>query len=107
VRSAEPDQYSGWLFMSTEAFRAVRGRDRASLVSTLAEGPRADLRAIDERLRQHVNPRVSAAGWRVYDSYLKANRVEAGTASYDQVVRLALGLTGVRAVTSGSRGSLP
>jgi hypothetical protein len=34
---------------------------------------------------------MSAAGWRVYDSYLKANRVEAGAASYGEVVRLALG----------------
>ena len=31
------------------------------------------------------------AGWRVYDSYLKANRVEAGAASYAEVVRLVLG----------------
>jgi hypothetical protein len=38
-----------------------------------------------------MNPRVSAVGWRVYDSYLKANRVDAGAASYGQVVRLALG----------------
>jgi hypothetical protein len=38
-----------------------------------------------------VSPRVSRAGWRVYDSYLKANRVEAGTASYDEIVRLVLG----------------
>jgi uncharacterized protein DUF3810 len=35
---------------------------------------------------------VSAAGWRVYDSYLKANQVEAGTASYGEVVRLVLGV---------------
>ena len=47
---------------------------------------------IADRVRQHVNPRVSAAGWRVYDRYLKANRVEAGTASYAEVVRLALGV---------------
>jgi hypothetical protein len=38
-----------------------------------------------------VSPGVSRAGWRVYNSYLKANRVEAGTASYDEVVRLVLG----------------
>ena len=38
-----------------------------------------------------MSPGVSRAGWRVYDSYLKANRVEAGTASYDEVVRLVLG----------------
>ena len=34
---------------------------------------------------------MSAAGWRVYDSYLKANRVAAGAASYDEVIRLVLG----------------
>jgi hypothetical protein len=39
-----------------------------------------------------VNPRISAAGWRVYDQYLKANRIEAGAASYDEVIRLVLGV---------------
>ena len=48
--------------------------------------------AIRDRYAQDVNTRVSAAGWRVYDSYLKANRVAAGAASYDEVVRLVLGL---------------
>ena len=42
---------------------------------------------------RHVSRRVAAAGWRVYDSYLKANRVEAGSASYAQVVRLVAGTT--------------
>ena len=60
-------------------------------MSRLAAGPRADLRAIAARLARDVRPRVSAAGWRVYDEYLKANRVEAGAASYAQVVRLVLG----------------
>jgi hypothetical protein len=44
-------------------------------------------------LLQHINPQVSAAGWRVYDQYLKANKVEAGAASYAEVVRLILGTT--------------
>jgi hypothetical protein len=35
---------------------------------------------------------VAAAGWRVYDRYLKANNVPEGTASYADVVRLALGV---------------
>ena len=61
------------------------------MAARLAPGPRADLRAIRERFLRHVNPRVSAAGWRVYDSYLKANRVEAGAASYAEVVRLVVG----------------
>jgi len=34
---------------------------------------------------------VSAAGWQMYDSYLKANRVDAGAQSYAEVVRLILG----------------
>jgi hypothetical protein len=34
---------------------------------------------------------VSAAGWRVYDQYLKANTVQAGAASYADVVKLVLG----------------
>jgi hypothetical protein len=50
------------------------------------------LRAVRERYLRDVNRRISDAGWRVYDSYLKANRVQAGTASYDEVVRLVLGL---------------
>jgi hypothetical protein len=60
-------------------------------VKRLSAGPRADLRAVADRLTRDVRPQVSAAGWRVYDKYLKANRVEAGAASYAQVVRLVLG----------------
>ena len=59
--------------------------------NALAPGPRADLLAIRDRYVREVNPRLSTAGWRVYDSYLKANRVTAGAASYDEVVRLVLG----------------
>ncbi|MEO8256159.1 MAG: DUF3810 family protein [Acidobacteriota bacterium] len=91
VRGSTGDQYSGWLFLYEELTRAVRPADRAALSARLAPGPRADLEAIADRLRRQVSPALSAAGWQVYDRYLKANRVEAGTASYAQVVRLALG----------------
>jgi hypothetical protein len=91
VRSAEPAQYSGWLSLYTELVHNLPRRDRADVAGRLAPGPREDLRAMAERLARNVSPRVSAAGWRVYDRYLKANRIEAGTASYAQVVRLALG----------------
>jgi uncharacterized protein DUF3810 len=84
--------YSGWLFLYRELAGAARGRDRAALSDLLGAGPRTDLRAIRDRYVRDINPRLSDAGWRVYDSYLKANRVEAGTASYDEVVRLVLGL---------------
>ena len=92
VRGAPANAYSGWLFLFGELTRVVNGRDRAALSDALAAGPRADLRAIRERSEREISPRVSAVGWRVYDSYLKANRVEAGAASYDEVVRLVLGI---------------
>jgi len=62
------------------------------MVEALDAGPRADLRAARDRYARDVSPRVASAGWRAYDSYLKANRVEAGTASYAEVVRLVLGV---------------
>ena len=88
----EPEQYSGWLFLYGEVILAVRGRERAELSARLERGPREDLRAIVARIESQASPRLSAAGWRVYDRYLKANRVEAGAASYAEVVRLALGV---------------
>jgi hypothetical protein len=92
VRGSTADQYSGWLFLYDELARALPRRERAPIAAALASGPRDDLAAIRDRLARHLDPRLSAAGWRVYDSYLKANRVDAGAASYDDVVRLALGV---------------
>ena len=91
VRGSPANAYSGWLFLYAELARVVSGSDRTLVSGALAAGPRDDLRAIRERYEREVSPGVSSAGWRVYDSYLKANRVEAGTASYDEVVRLVLG----------------
>jgi len=92
VRGSPPNEYSGWLFLYRELARAVTVRERVAMSRGLAAGPRADLRAIRERYVRDVNPRVATAGWRVYDSYLKANRVGAGVGSYDEVVRLVLGV---------------
>ena len=74
------------------------------MIARLDRGPRDDLRAIAARITRDVKPQVSAAGWLVYDHYLKANRVEAGTASYAQVVRLVLG-TGLG--LNADRSALP
>jgi hypothetical protein len=93
VRGDAPAQYSGWLFLYEQLTGELSRRDREDVMSRLAAGPRADLRAVAARLARDVRPEVSAAGWRVYDKYLKANRVEAGAASYAQVVRLVLGTT--------------
>ena len=91
VHGAAPAQYSGWLFLYSELAGGLPRRDRAELAARLDSGPREDLRAVAERQAHNVSPKVSAAGWRVYDQYLKANRVDAGAASYAQVVRLVLG----------------
>jgi hypothetical protein len=91
ARADAPAQYSGWLFMYGQLVGDLSRLDREDAVRRLAAGPRADLRAVAARLTRDVRPQVSAAGWRVYDRYLKANRVEAGAASYAQVVRLVLG----------------
>jgi len=91
LRASPAAQYSGWLFLYRELAQVSTGADRAAMSAALAAGPREDLQAVRDRIARHVSPRLSAAGWRVYDSYLKANRVEAGAASYGEVVRLALG----------------
>jgi len=92
VHGPPSDRYSGWLFLYGELARAMSRRDRGTIGARLGSGPRADLRAVSDRFTRNVSPRISAAGWRVYDSYLKANRVEAGAASYAGVVRLVLGV---------------
>jgi hypothetical protein len=92
LRAPAPAQYSGWLFFYSEVAQSLDRRDARDAASRLDAGPRADLQAIRERIVRQVNPQVAAAGWRAYDAYLKANRIEAGTKSYAQVVRLALGV---------------
>lgn len=92
LRGTPAHRYSAWLFLFSELTHAVRSRDRAAIVAALDAGPRDDLRAIAHRIEQHLSPRVATAGWRVYDQYLKANRVESGTASYAEVVKLVLGV---------------
>jgi len=91
VRGPAPAQYSGWLSLYAELIGSLSRHDRQDVVAGLAAGPREDLRAMADRLTRNVNPSVSSAGWRVYDRYLKANRIEDGTASYARVVRLVLG----------------
>jgi hypothetical protein len=98
MRGVPAYQYSASLLLYAELAGALRGRDRSLVAARLAQGPRDDLLAIARRHEQHVNRRVAAVGWRVYDRYLKANHVERGAASYADVVRLIIG---VRVSASG------
>jgi hypothetical protein len=92
VQAPPPAQYSGWLFLYSEVAGGLAGPARAEVAALLGPGPRADLAAIRARLVRQVDPRVFAVGQRVYDRYLKANRVESGIESYGYVVQLVLGV---------------
>ena len=88
IRAAPPSAYSGWLFLYWQINAEVGTDDRRRLASMLAEGPRRDIAAIAERMRRGQVPLLRDAGWRVYDQYLKANRVEEGVRSYGLVLTL-------------------
>jgi hypothetical protein len=82
-------QYSGWLAAYEHAVRALPRELRRGL-TPIGPGPRSDFRAMAARY-ERSSPAVREAAHDVYDSYLKANRVREGIASYDAVVRLMLG----------------
>jgi hypothetical protein len=90
IRGNPPAQYSGWLFLYWQLIGELRAADRTELLSLVAEGPRHDLEAIADRLRRGQFPLLRDVSWRVYDKYLKANRVEEGVRSYSEVVTLIL-----------------
>jgi hypothetical protein len=94
-RGTAAHQYSGSLFLYSEVVDGLPRDLARGLSAQLADGPRTDLQAIRERYFREVSPSIAQAGWQAYDRYLKANRVESGTASYAEVVRLILG-TGIR-----------
>jgi hypothetical protein len=88
IRAAAPAAYSGWLFLYWQINSEVGSDDRRRLTAMLGEGPRRDVAAIIERMRKGQVPLLRDAGWRVYDQYLKANRVEEGVRSYGLVLTL-------------------
>jgi hypothetical protein len=90
VRSADPvAQYSAWLDAYGHSVNSLPRQVRASL-PPLDPGPRADLRAIAARYARS-SPVVRTAARGVYDSYLKANKIEEGIANYGVVLQLILG----------------
>jgi hypothetical protein len=90
VRADVPAQYSAWLNLYWEVSGEMSNADRVRLSDRLGAGPRADVNAIIERLRRGQLPLLRNASWRVYDHYLRANRVEEGVRSYGEVVTLLL-----------------
>jgi hypothetical protein len=90
VRADPASQYSGWLFLYWQISGELPAPERQEMAQGLREGPRADLAAVIARLRRSDLPLLRRASWMMYDSYLKANRVESGVRSYGEVVTLIL-----------------
>jgi hypothetical protein len=81
VRADVPSQYSGWMSLYWQIAGELSAADRMRLWDALNAAPRADVEAIVERLRRGQLPFLRNASWRVYDQYLRANRVEEGIRS--------------------------
>jgi hypothetical protein len=90
LRGGTGARYSGWLFLFLQVNGEVDPEARARLWTSLEEGPRSDVQAIADRIRRGQLPALRTASWRVYDQYLRANRVEEGIRSYGAVVTLIL-----------------
>ncbi len=90
LRADPPSQYSGWLYLYWQIAGELPPDARSLVAGDLHAGPRADIAAIAARLQRGNLPLLRRATWKVYDSYLKANRVEEGVRSYGVVVNLIL-----------------
>jgi hypothetical protein len=85
-------QYSGWIEAFRYAVAALPRSERRALTDRLAPRVLADMRAINERLGR-ADPAVSGFARNVYDSYLRAQGIDEGIASYGAMLRLMLGTT--------------
>ena len=83
-------EYSGWMAMFGQVVSDMPHESRRQVFRALEPGPRGDFDAIAARWTRS-RPVVRNIARDTYDIFLRANRVEAGIESYDQVVRLILG----------------
>jgi hypothetical protein len=89
MRGSPQLAYSASLYLIMEAASALPGENRQTVMKQLDPGVRADIDAILLRL-QRGKPVVQRTASRVYDEYLRANRVSDGTASYGRALSLIL-----------------
>ena len=89
VRAGGQQEYAAWLGVLPHLAGALPPDVRAATLGELSDGPRADLRAIAARAAERW-PALQDVAWRVYDRFLKVNRVSEGIARYDAVTRLLL-----------------
>ncbi len=88
LRDPDPAaQYSGWI----ELFLYLPG-GRHYAKSAFVPQVWQDFDALRKRNAHFVNLNLSRFSWRVYNSYLKTNRIAAGVQNYDEVTRLLAGI---------------
>jgi hypothetical protein len=84
-------RYSAWLSMYAQIASELARTDREAVQQRLGPGPAGDLRALAEKTRRETSRAAREVGTAVYDRFLKANRLESGVRSYDEVTRLLVG----------------
>lgn len=89
VRAGGQQEYAAWIDVLPHLAGALLPDARSAVLGALEAGPEDDLRAIAARAADRW-PALQEAAWRVYDRFLKANRVSEGIARYDAVTRLLL-----------------
>lgn len=81
--------YSANLYLMMESAGALPPETRQTLMQLVDPGVKSDLDAIADRIRKE-SPEVQRTASRVYDGYLRANRVADGTDSYSRALQLIL-----------------
>ena len=82
-------RYSGWLGLSF--YLPMRSPKGMEALPDLSPQVVSDINAIRARERKSSRPAVANLHAKIYNSFLKANRVRAGMGSYSLVTRLMLG----------------
>jgi hypothetical protein len=91
LRSGPAARYSGQLELLLRTLSALDPVERRAALGALRPEVQDHIRAIAERNRRDQVRSVSLVAWRVYDRFLRANRVSSGVRNYDEVVTLVLG----------------
>jgi len=81
--------YSASVYLIMNTWTEVPAADRRGVIAGLDPGVRSDIDAVIERARRQ-KPEVQRVTSRVYDEYLRANRVADGTRSYGRALTLIL-----------------
>ena len=95
LRAGPASEYSAWLDLVSESVNQLQPVTQQIVMKNLAQGPRDDLEAIRERLKQKIKP-VEQVAWSSYDQMLKSQGVEEGIQSYSRVIQLLIGTNALK-----------